>query len=142
VDAADGVQVLDRSSVYETEPVGEFTEQPDFYNAALKVETELAPHALLDVCKRVEKELGREPGGRRHGPRSIDVDLLLAGDLELRNERLILPHPEIANRRFVLVPLLELDTGLTLPGGRALADALDDLGDTQSVTRVGELGGS
>ena len=109
------------SSVYETEPQGEVTDQRDFLNACLAVETELAPEPLLDACKAVERELGRTPGGVRHGPRPIDVDVLLLGELEFRSERLTLPHPEVTSRRFVLEPLLELDSELRLPDGRALA---------------------
>jgi 7,8-dihydro-6-hydroxymethylpterin-pyrophosphokinase len=85
----------------------------------------------------VERELGREPGGQRHGPRPIDVDLLLLGEEPYRSERLTLPHPEVTERRFVLVPLLELDADLTLPGGRRLQDALEALGPSgQEVRRV------
>ena len=98
-------------------------DQPDFLNACLRVETELEPEALLDVCKGVERELGRAPGGVRHGPRPIDVDVLLLGDLELRSERLTLPHPEVTSRRFVLEPLLELDPELRCRTGRALASS-------------------
>jgi 2-amino-4-hydroxy-6-hydroxymethyldihydropteridine diphosphokinase len=112
------------SSVYETEPQGEVTDQPDFLNACLEVETDLGPEELLDECKAVEHELGREPGGARHGPRPIDVDLLLLGDLEYRSDRLTLPHRDVLNRRFVLVPLLELDPALALPDGTRLSDAL------------------
>ena len=102
------VQLVTTSSVYETEPQGEVTDQADFLNAVLEIETELEPHELLDLCKQVERELGREPGGVRHGPRPIDVDLLLLGSLRVDDERLTLPHPEITARRFVLEPLLEL----------------------------------
>ena len=136
--AMHGVRVLASSSVYETEPVGLVLDQRDFYNACLRVETEHGPEALLVVCKQTEQALGREPGGVRHGPRPIDVDVLLLGDLEYRSERLTLPHPEVGTRRFVLVPLLELDPGLTLPDGRALADALAALGSGQEVRRAGD----
>jgi 2-amino-4-hydroxy-6-hydroxymethyldihydropteridine diphosphokinase len=132
-----GVEVLGSSSVYETEPVGEVLEQRDFLNACVRVETALEPEALLDACKTVERELGREPGGRRHGPRPIDVDVLLLGDGEHRSERLVLPHPEVTSRRFVLVPLLELDRELALPDGTALRDALAALGPGQDVRRAG-----
>jgi 2-amino-4-hydroxy-6-hydroxymethyldihydropteridine diphosphokinase len=93
---------------------------------------------LLDACKQVERELGREPGGPRHGPRPIDVDVLLLGDLEHRSERLTLPHAEVRSRRFVLEPLLELDPALQLPDGTNLKEALQGV-QHQRVTRVGPL---
>lgn len=134
-----GVRPIASSSVYDTEPVGEVNDQPEFLNACLRVETELGPEELLDACKSVERELGREPGGPRHGPRPIDVDVLLLGDTVLESERLRLPHPEVTSRRFVLVPLLELDPGLTLPGGSRVADALAALPEgEQAVRRAGE----
>jgi 2-amino-4-hydroxy-6-hydroxymethyldihydropteridine diphosphokinase len=134
---AHGVTVLASSSTYETEPVGLVLDQPDFLNACLRVETELDPEPLLDVCKAVEREVGRAAGGVRHGPRVIDVDLLLLGDLQLQSERLSLPHREVASRRFVLVPLLELAPDLTLPDGTPLAPALEALGPGQDVSRLG-----
>jgi 2-amino-4-hydroxy-6-hydroxymethyldihydropteridine diphosphokinase len=131
-----GVQAIASSSVYETAPVGEVLEQPAFLNACLRVETALGPEPLLDACKAVERALGREAGGVRHGPRPVDVDVLLLGTEAYESERLAIPHREVANRRFVLVPLLELDPGLTLPDGTALADALAALGG-QEVRRAG-----
>jgi len=124
--------------VYETEPQGEVTDQPDFLNACLEVETELGPEELLDECKAVENDLGREPGGVRHGPRPIDVDLLLLGDVEYSSERLTLPHRDVQNRRFVLVPLLELDPALALPDGTRLDEGLARL-EGQRVERVADL---
>ncbi len=135
---AQGVTVLASSSVYETEPVGEVLDQRDFFNACIRIETTHDPEQLLDACKRVERDLGREPGGVRHGPRPIDVDVLLLGSLEHSSQRLTLPHPEVLARRFVLVPLLELDPELTLPGGKRAADALSGLPEGQAVRRVGE----
>jgi len=132
------VTITAASSVYETAPQGDLLDQPDFLNACVRIETALAPEPLLDVCKHVERELGREPGGPRHGPRPVDVDLLLLGELEHRSERLVLPHPDITARRFVLEPLLELDPGLTLPDGTELAGALDRVAD-QRVSLVGVL---
>jgi 2-amino-4-hydroxy-6-hydroxymethyldihydropteridine diphosphokinase len=119
-----GVDVLASSSTYDTDPVGEILDQPSFLNAAVRIETALGPEELLDAAKAVERELGREAGGPRHGPRPIDVDVLLLGDLEHATERLRLPHEQVLARRFVLIPLLELDFGLATPTGVRLADAL------------------
>jgi 2-amino-4-hydroxy-6-hydroxymethyldihydropteridine diphosphokinase len=125
--------------VYETEPVGLVLDQRDFYNACLRVETSHAPDDLLTACKAVERSLGRATGGVRHGPRPIDVDVLLLDSMEYRSDRLTLPHPEVTSRRFVLVPLLELDSELALPDGMRLADALAALGgEGQDVRRVGD----
>ncbi len=134
---AHGIEVLASSSVYETEPVGEVPDQREFLNACVRIRTELDPEDLLDACKAVEREQGREPTGTRHGPRPIDVDVLLLGDLRHHSERLTLPHPEVTGRRFVLVPLLELDPALTSPGGARLAAALEGLGPGQAVRRAG-----
>jgi 2-amino-4-hydroxy-6-hydroxymethyldihydropteridine diphosphokinase len=133
-----GVEVTGASSVYETAPQGEVTDQPDFLNACLRVRTDLAPELLLEVCKQVERELGREPGGPRHGPRPIDVDLLLLGGIEHSSDRLTLPHAEVTRRRFVLEPLLELDAELALPDGTRLAESLGAVAD-QPVERLAEL---
>lgn len=134
---AHGVTVRACSSLYETEPVGLITDQPDFLNACIRIETNLGPEDLLDACKAVERQVGRAAGGLRHGPRVIDVDVLLLGDLQYSSDRLTLPHAETGSRRFVLVPLLELDPDLTLPSGQRLADRLRDLPDGQAVSRVG-----
>jgi 2-amino-4-hydroxy-6-hydroxymethyldihydropteridine diphosphokinase len=133
-----GVEVLGASSVYETAPQGEVTDQSDFLNACLQVRTELGPEELLDASKAVERELGRVPGGVSHGPRPIDVDVLLLGHLEFSSDRLTLPHPEVTSRRFVLEPLLELDPDLALPDGTRLADELGAVSD-QPVRPAGAL---
>ena len=132
-----GLEVLASSSVYETEPVGLVLDQPDFQNSCLRIETSFQPLELLDACKAVERRVGRTSGGARHGPRVLDVDVLLLDSLQFNSERLTLPHPEVSSRRFVLVPLLELDPELTLPGGERLADALSALGEGQEVRRSG-----
>ena len=123
-----GVAIETVSSIYETEPVGEVLDQPDFLNAAVRVSTTLEPEELLDVCKAVEAERGRVLGGPRHGPRPLDVDLLLLGDVELETRRLTLPHREVTRRRFVLEPLLEIEPELRLPDGTRLSEALERLG--------------
>ena len=139
---ARGVRVLASSSTYDTEPVGEVLDQPEFLNAVIRIETDLDPEALLGACKAVERELGRAAGGVRHGPRPIDVDVLLLGDVAYESERLTLPHAQVTARRFVLVPLLEVDPDVVLPDGTRAADALAALGDDAAVRRSGEpLGG-
>lgn len=131
-----GIAVVASSSVYETAPQGEVLDQPDFLNACLAIDTALGPEQLLDACKDVEHALGRVPGGPRHGPRPIDVDVLLLGDLTHDSDRLTLPHAEVSERRFVLEPLLELDPDLTLPDGMPLAPRLAVVAD-QPVRRSG-----
>jgi 2-amino-4-hydroxy-6-hydroxymethyldihydropteridine diphosphokinase len=134
----DDVRLLARSSVYETEPVGEIADQRDFLNAALSLDTELDPLELLAGCKSIELELGRT-AGPRHGPRAIDVDLLLLGDVVLDSDRLRLPHPELCSRRFVLVPVIELEPALRLPDGTSLQECLTSLPPGQRVRRVASL---
>jgi 2-amino-4-hydroxy-6-hydroxymethyldihydropteridine diphosphokinase len=135
-----GVEVEAVSSTYETEPVGEVLDQPDFLNAAIRIRTDLEPEALLDLCKEIEVARGRTLEAPRHSPRPLDVDLLLLGDLELKTERLTLPHPEVSRRRFVLAPLLELDPDLALPDGTRLSEALAALGSGQRALLLGSLG--
>lgn len=123
------------SSAYETEPVGEILDQPDFLNAAVRVVTGLEPEPLLDLLKAVEAERGREAGLPRHSPREIDIDLLLLGDVEFESDRLTLPHREVTSRRFVLVPLLELDPDLATPDGQRLDSALAALPAAEDAVR-------
>lgn len=132
-----GVDVLGASCVYDTDPVGEVVEQPSFLNACVRVRTALEPLELLDAVKRLEQELGRSESGVRHGPRAIDIDILLLGELELRHERMVLPHEQLLSRRFVLVPALELDLDLAVPDGRRLADALAELPTDEGVRWAG-----
>ena len=131
------IEVVASSSVYDTEPIGLVLDQPEFLNACIRIATELGPLELLAACKEAERAVGRAQGGVRHGPRVIDVDVLLLGDTTLRHERLNLPHEDLANRRFVLVPLLELAPDLTLPGGEPIAEALTALGNGQEVRVAG-----
>lgn len=139
VDALDraGVRVLASSSVYDTDPVGEILDQPSFLNACLRISTQLPAMELLDVVKGVEAELGRAQGTVRHAPRSIDIDILLLGGLELSHERMTLPHAQLLSRSFVLIPALELDFDLAAPDGARLSDALAVLPLTEGVRWAG-----
>jgi 2-amino-4-hydroxy-6-hydroxymethyldihydropteridine diphosphokinase len=134
--SAAGIELLASSSTYETDPVGLVLDQPAFLNACLRVSTVLEPEPLLDACKALELAAGRV-GGIRHGPRPLDVDVLLYGDSEFVSQRLVVPHPALLERRFVLVPLLELDFDLALPSGQRLSDALALLPLTDAVRRAG-----
>jgi len=117
---------LAASRVYETEPWG-YRQQPPFYNQVVRGETAQPPLDLLRALQRLEQELGRVPGPR-WGPRLIDLDLLLYGGLRLSLPDLEVPHPHLAQRAFVLVPLAELAPGLAVPGtGRTVGELLDSL---------------
>src|SRR6201987_2091559 len=121
---ATGVSVLASSSTYDTDPVGEVVEQRSFLNACVLVRTALEPLGLLAAAKALEGQLGRASQGVRHGPRTIDIDVLLLGELQVRDARMSLPHEQLSARRFVLIPAPELDFELRLPDGTRLADAL------------------
>jgi 2-amino-4-hydroxy-6-hydroxymethyldihydropteridine diphosphokinase len=119
-----GIEIVGISRLRETDPVG-FAEQPRFLNGALAVDTDLSPRDLLARLLAVERELGRvREAGLRYGPRTIDLDLLLYGDRVVNEPGLTVPHPRLAERRFALEPLHELDPGLRLPDGRTVQDLL------------------
>ena len=103
------------SPIVETEPWG-YSDQPRFLNAVAQLETDLTPRELLDRLLEIERGLGRVRGGPRYGPRTIDLDLLLYGDLVIDEPGLTVPHPRIGDRMFVLEPLFALDAGLSVPG--------------------------
>ncbi len=107
------VKLEEVSSIYETEPVG-YTEQPWFLNLVCRGHTTLEPRLLLDFVKALEREMGRKPGVR-WGPRLIDVDILFYDDVVYSDEALVIPHPRIQERRFVLVPLAEIAPDLVHP---------------------------
>ncbi len=118
LDGMEGVRVTEVSAVYETEPWG-VQEQPDFLNLVAVVSTSRSPRAMLAACGEVEKRLCRVRE-ERWGPRVIDVDILLYDDIRVEEEDLVIPHPRMLEREFVLVPLLELQPDISLPGlGRA-----------------------
>jgi len=122
-----------RSALYRSAPVG-YAEQPDFVNAVAAVETGLAPRALLDALLAVERAHGRVRA-MPNGPRTLDLDLLLYGDLQLREPGLTIPHPRMHERAFVLVPLAEIAPACVVPGRGAVAELLRAI-DAAGVTKL------
>jgi 2-amino-4-hydroxy-6-hydroxymethyldihydropteridine diphosphokinase len=129
-----GTRVTKVSSVYETEPVG-VTDQGWFLNAVVEVDTMLSAEALLERTQAIERALGRVRT-RRWGPRTIDLDILLYGDLQVKTDSLTIPHPELHRRAFVMIPLLELNPGLSLPDSTAISTCLAQLGRHEQVRPV------
>lgn len=128
---ADGVTVRRSSRVYETDPVGG-PPQPDYLNAVIEIETQLSPRELLRTCMGVEVQLGRVRD-ERWGPRTIDVDVLTYGVERVAEPDLVVPHPRMHERGFVLIPLSELQAEPPLPGGGRLADFRLDAGSVLGV---------
>ena len=127
-----------RSSLYLTEPVG-FVEQPRFVNAVAALETDLAPRELLDGLLAIEQEFGRDrAAGFVNGPRTLDLDILLFGDLQVSEPGLEIPHPRLAERAFVLIPLDEIAPEVVVPGFEKSAAQL--LGSQVSKARLGVPG--
>jgi len=127
------------SSVYETEPVG-YEEQPLFLNAACRISTELSPEQLLGLAKEIEAKLGRVPSFS-NVPRPIDIDILFYDDKVVSSQELTVPHPCLAERAFVLVPLAEIAPELVHPqSGRTISELLSDLGTPAGVGKWAQAG--
>lgn len=125
--------LLTTSSFYRTPPYGP-PDQPDYLNAAVALETALAPDALLDLTQRIELEQGRVRKDERWGPRTLDLDIMLFGDRTLNTPRLTVPHYDMHNRAFMLVPLLEIAPELVFPNGQRVAECLAAL-DVSAIQR-------
>jgi 2-amino-4-hydroxy-6-hydroxymethyldihydropteridine diphosphokinase len=142
LDDIDGLAVADVSGIYETPPwppPGEpgSVEQEPFLNLVVRAVTTLDPHALLAELQLVEAAFGRDRSReQRWGPRILDIDILLQGERELDTDDLVLPHPRIAERAFVLVPLMEVMPGGALPDGRRLASLLAALAPIEGIELV------
>ncbi|MBA3717739.1 MAG: 2-amino-4-hydroxy-6-hydroxymethyldihydropteridine diphosphokinase [Actinobacteria bacterium] len=124
--AGEDVEIVAVSTFRETDPVG-YVDQPRFLNGAVELDTNLSPQELLDRLLAVERKLGRSREGPRYGPRTIDLDLLLYGDAVVDDPGLRVPHPHLAERRFALEPLAELDPGLAIPGAGSVSALLAGL---------------
>ncbi len=127
--------IVDRvSSLYQTAPVGAF-DQPDFINAVARIITELAPVTLLDRLLKVECQFGRIRDGSRNRPRQLDLDLLLYGQERFITRELILPHPRLHKRLFVLRPLMELEGDVEIPGVGSISSCIDAC-EWQRITKL------
>lgn len=125
LEGTEGVRVDKVSSLYETEPIGG-PPQRSYINLVVRLDADLPPREMLAVCKGIEKRIGREPSDIRWGPRVVDLDLLIYGDEKVVEPDLEVPHAHIRDRRFVLVPLLEIDPDVTDPWGDPYATSIDD----------------
>jgi GTP cyclohydrolase-4 len=128
------LQVVTLSSIYDTEPVGN-VDQPRFLNMVCRVYTTLEPNALLALAKGIESKMGRA-FGKINAPRPIDIDILIYGDLVLNTRELVIPHPRMAKRAFVLVPLAEIAPGQKHPtSGKTIKHLLADLRDAKDIVK-------
>lgn len=117
-------ELVNRSSLYASKPMGP-EDQPDYINAIVSIKSRLSPLALLDELQHIETEHGRVRTGQRWGPRTLDLDILLIGDKTINSERLIVPHPGLHERAFVLYPLQEINSELMIPGKGRLGTLIE-----------------
>lgn len=134
ISALPGTCITRSSSLFETAPWG-YVDQPWFLNAVLETETSLEPHELLRRVKSIEQAMGRTPG-LRWGPRLIDIDILLYDQVSIDEPDLIIPHPRICERLFVLAPLAELLPEWKCPGGESVSQRASRLGDDAGIRRL------
>ncbi len=126
IDEVPNISVLARSSLYRSKPMGP-ANQPDFVNAVVKVSTVLEPSTLLHALQYIEKQHRRESSSQRWGPRTLDLDILLYGDLQVSSKGLHIPHAGVTKREFVLIPLQEIDAHLIIPGKGAVNELIERL---------------
>lgn len=138
LDAHPEIDVILSSSIYLTEPVGGI-QQPDFLNLVLELDTSLEPGDLHAICRDIEVELRRRAGRIAMGPRTIDLDILLYGQLILAEADLTIPHPRMMERAFVLVPLVEIAPDVVIPDNGTAANALAHCTDTSRIERFSTI---
>lgn len=132
LDKSDQIKVELVSSIYETDPIG-YVDQACFLNAVIKISTSLQPEELLQACLQIELDLGRKRG-IRWGPRTLDLDILLYNQENIETESLLVPHPRMQERAFVMIPLMELDPDIKLPNvNTSLDDIVEQIPDKEGV---------
>ena len=125
LNSADGVEITATSSLYETSPIGG-PPQRSYVNMVIRLRTSLDHRQLLELCQSVEQRLGREASDIRWGPRVVDLDILTFDNTKISEPDLEIPHPRMTQRRFVLIPLLEIDPDIADPWGTSYSDVLDE----------------
>ncbi len=128
------IELQKTSSIYKSHPLGP-QDQPDFYNAVCAIQTTIPPLILLDICQKIEAKQQRMKT-RYWGERTIDLDILLYGEKVLNNKKLVIPHPQMKNRLFVLLPLLEITTQLKLPDKTDLANLVEHIVSSTSAREI------
>ena len=126
--------LIKQSSLYASKPMGP-ADQPDYVNAVASLDTLLSADELLQALQKIERRLGREPGGEKWGPRVIDLDLLLYGKKKISNDTLTVPHPGLHKRDFVIIPLAEIAGNMTIPGKGPLSTLIADC-ENHSVKKL------
>ena len=129
----DGVKILSKSNLYETPPVG-ILDQPNFVNAVIKIDSNLSPFALLDILLNIENIAGRIRTNK-NGPRTLDLDILLFDNLILNDKNLIIPHPKMHERLFVLMPLKDIDENIVIPNQGSIKHIINKL-TSENINRI------
>ena len=129
------IAVLCESSIYETSPLYNL-KQNNFYNNVVKIKTSLTPMFLLYKCKEIEGEMGRENNSKRNMPRIIDIDILVYDDIVLRSDELILPHPRLYERKFVLIPMRDIQPQFIFPNNKSINETLNIIEDSSKIIKL------
>lgn len=134
ISAIHGVRLVNVSAYYETSPVG-YLDQPDFVNCAVGIEADISPGQLLKSTMEIENEMGRMRS-IRWGPRVIDIDILLYGEIKICHDNLVIPHPRMTERGFVMVPLAEIAPDIQILGGPSVKEIALSLSDDHSIRKL------
>ena len=129
------VKIISQSNIYESEPLYNI-KQNNFYNNIVKITTKLNPFALLKLCKNIETILGRVHNTRRNMPRTIDIDIITYNDKKINTDELVIPHPFAYQRKFVLLPLREIDPDFNFPDNKSINNLLNVIKDSSKIIKL------